>query len=85
MQLLLEAAMADKSLGKEFSKRFIVDNCKNIYFAGHETTAAAASWSLMLLALYPEWQDRIRTEVAEICPNGLPDADSLPLLKTVCL
>lgn len=85
MQLLLEAAMSDQSLGKDFSKQFIVDNCKNIYFAGHETTAVAASWSLMLLALYPEWQDRIRTEVAQHCPNGIPDADSLPLLKTVTM
>ncbi|KAJ1387502.1 Cytochrome P450 [Sesbania bispinosa] len=85
MQLLLEAAMTDQSLGKDFSKRFIVDNCKNIYFAGHETTAVAASWCLMLLALHPEWQARIRTEVAEHCPNGIPDADSLPLLKTVTM
>ncbi|KAK7410798.1 hypothetical protein VNO78_01899 [Psophocarpus tetragonolobus] len=85
MQLLLEAAMTDQSLGKAFSKRFIVDNCKNIYFAGHETTAVAASWCLMLLALHPEWQTRIRTEVAELCPNGIPDADSVPLLKTVAM
>lgn len=83
MQLLLEAATSDQSLGNDFSKQFIVDNCKNIYFAGHETTAVAASWCLMLLALYPEWQNRIRTEVAQHCPNGIPDADSLPLLKTV--
>jgi len=76
--------MSDQSLGKDFSKRFIVDNCKNIYFAGHETTAVAASWCLMLLALHPEWQARIRAEVAQHCPNGIPDADSVSLLKTVC-
>jgi len=84
MQLLLEAAMNDQSLGKDFSKRFIVDNCKNIYFAGHETTAVAASWCLMLLGLHPEWQTRIRAEVAELCPNGIPDTDSVALMKTVC-
>lgn len=83
MQLLLEAAMGDQSLGKDFSKRFIVDNCKNIYFAGHDTTATAASWCLVLLALHPEWQDRIRAEVAQLCPSGIPDADTLPLFKTV--
>lgn len=43
MQLLLESAMSDQNLGKDFSKQFVVDNCKNIYFAGHETTAVAAS------------------------------------------
>ncbi|ESW08385.1 hypothetical protein PHAVU_009G041200 [Phaseolus vulgaris] len=85
MQLLLEAAMNDQSLGKDFSKRFIVDNCKNIYFAGHETTAVAASWCLMLLGLHPEWQTRIRAEVAELCPNGIPDTDSVALMKTLTM
>ncbi|KAE9604086.1 putative cytochrome P450 [Lupinus albus] len=85
MQLLLESSMSDENVGNEFSKSFIVDNCKNIYFAGHETTAVAASWCLMLLALHPQWQDRIRAEVSELCPNGVPDLDTLPLFKTVTM
>lgn len=83
MQLILEGAVKDQSLGKDSSKRFIVDNCKNIYFAGHESTAVAASWCLMLLALHPEWQNHIRTELTQVCGDSLPDADSLPHLKTV--
>lgn len=83
LQLILEGAMNDQSLVKDSSKRFIVDNCKNIYFAGHETTAVAASWCLMLLALHPEWQARIRREVAQVCPNGLADLNSVLQLKTV--
>ncbi|TVU37218.1 hypothetical protein EJB05_10521, partial [Eragrostis curvula] len=39
---------------------FVVDNCKNIYFAGYETTAMTAAWCMMLLALHPEWQDQVR-------------------------
>ncbi|KAF8648842.1 hypothetical protein HU200_064543 [Digitaria exilis] len=35
---------------------FIVDNCKNIYFAGHKTAAVTATWCLMLLAAHPDWQ-----------------------------
>ena len=31
---------------------FMVDNCKNIYFAGHETSAATAMWCLMLLTTH---------------------------------
>jgi cytochrome P450 len=83
LQLILEGAMNDQSLAKDSSKRFIVDNCKNIYFAGHESTAVAASWCLMLLALHPEWQARIRSEVAQVCPNGLADLNSVLQLKTV--
>lgn len=83
LQTILEGAINDQSLGKGSSKRFIVDNCKSIYFAGHESTAVAASWCMMLLALHPEWQARIRTELAQVCPDGLPDANSLPQLKTV--
>ena len=83
LQLILEGAIND--VGKDSSKKFIVDNCKNIYFAGHESTAVAASWSLMLLALHPEWQNRIREEMAQVCPDGVLDAESLPKMKTVHL
>ena len=38
MQLILEgAAVNDQSLGKDSSKRYIVGNCKNIYFSGQES------------------------------------------------
>ncbi|KAK8670020.1 hypothetical protein V6N13_104786 [Hibiscus sabdariffa] len=85
LHLILEGALNDQSLGKDASKRFIVDNCKNIYFAGHESTAVAASWCLMLLALHPEWQSRVRAEVAQVCGDNLPDADSVSRLKTVTM
>ena len=65
--------------------KFIVDNCKNIYFAGHETTATSASWCLVLLAANPDWQDRARAEVVEICKGKVLDADMLRKMKTVCL
>ncbi|XP_012443451.1 cytochrome P450 714A1 [Gossypium raimondii] len=87
MQLILESAVNEAGVGPGAGspQKFIVDNCKNIYFAGHETTAITASWCLMLLALYPEWQSRIQAEVAQVCDNGLPDADSVSRLKTVTM
>ncbi|XP_068640427.1 cytochrome P450 714C2-like [Aristolochia californica] len=65
--------------------RFIVDNCKNIYFAGHETTAVTISWCLMLLAIHPEWQERAREEVAEASSGGLPDTDTIRKLKILTM
>ncbi|TVU19960.1 hypothetical protein EJB05_36144 [Eragrostis curvula] len=68
---------------------FVVDNCKNIYFAGHETSAVTATWCLMLLAAHPEWQARARAEVLDIC-NGSgnfstspPDFDAIARMKTL--
>ncbi|XP_062231677.1 cytochrome P450 714D1-like isoform X2 [Phragmites australis] len=65
---------------------FVVDNCKNIYFAGHETSAVTATWCLMLLAAHPEWQDRARAEVLEVCGAGAgaaPDFDAISRMRTV--
>nr|XP_043607879.1 cytochrome P450 714A1-like [Erigeron canadensis] len=84
LQMMLEEAM-DHFASKEESKHFIVDNCKNIYFAGHESTSVAASWCLMLLALYPQWQTKIRDEMSEACPDGVLDVESLPKLKAVTM
>ncbi|PWZ38225.1 Potassium transporter 25 [Zea mays] len=61
---------------------FIVDNCKNIYFAGHETTAVTATWCLMLLAAHPDWQDRARAEVLEVCRGQT--AMDIDVLRNPC-
>ncbi|KAK6943305.1 Cytochrome P450 [Dillenia turbinata] len=33
---------------------------------GNETTSLTATWCLMLLASYPEWQERVRAEILEV-------------------
>ncbi|RWR80538.1 cytochrome P450 714B3-like protein isoform X1 [Cinnamomum micranthum f. kanehirae] len=60
LQALVESAERNYGVGKA-ANRFLVDNCKNIYFAGYETTTVLATWALMLLALNPEWQARAQT------------------------
>jgi cytochrome P450 len=63
---------------------FVVDNCKNIFFAGHETSAVTATWCLMLLAAHPEWQERARAEVLEVCGGAAePDFDMVSRMKTL--
>ncbi|XP_058736876.1 cytochrome P450 714C2-like [Vicia villosa] len=87
LQMILEGAKnCDDLLSNSISQdRFIIDNCKTIFFAGHETTATTASWCLMLLATYQDWQDRARAEVLEVCGNGNLDASMLKSMKTLTM
>ncbi|KAL3531003.1 hypothetical protein ACH5RR_010325 [Cinchona calisaya] len=84
LQMVLEGAK-NSDLSQDAIDRFIVDNCKNIYLAGYETTAVSATWCLMLLAANPEWQERIRTEVVEICKGQIPNADMVRKMKQLTM
>nr|POE81401.1 cytochrome p450 [Quercus suber] len=84
LQMIIEGA-TNTDFGQDETDRFIVDNCKNIYLAGYETTAVSATWTLMLLASNPEWQQRVRTEVLEICADQMPDADMVRKMKTLTM
>uniref|UniRef100_A0A7N0T0M6 Cytochrome P450 n=1 Tax=Kalanchoe fedtschenkoi TaxID=63787 RepID=A0A7N0T0M6_KALFE len=90
LQKILEAAGKVGDAGNSLipnsdRDKFITDNCKNIYFAGHETTATTASWALVLLAAHPDWQTRCRDEIRELCGDSLPDADTLRNMKTLAM
>ncbi|XWS56336.1 hypothetical protein CRYUN_Cryun09bG0077200 [Craigia yunnanensis] len=86
LQMILEGAKSSHS-GQDAKNRFIVDNCKNIYLSGYETSAVTvtATLTLMLLALYTEWQEKVREEILEICRGELPNADMLLKMKTLTM
>jgi len=84
LQMILEGA-SHSNFSHDETDRFIVDNCKNIYLAGYETTAVSATWTLMLLASNPEWQDRVRAEVLQVCGGKLPDSDMVRKMKTLTM
>ncbi|OEL17105.1 Cytochrome P450 714C3 [Dichanthelium oligosanthes] len=68
------------------SEDFIVGNCKNIYFAGHETAAVTTTWCLMLLAAHPDWQVRARAEALEVCCGQMMlDINALRQLKVLTM
>ncbi|WP_344276018.1 cytochrome P450 [Actinomadura napierensis] len=62
------------------------DEVLTLLLAGHETTAAALTWTLILLSRYPAARDRLEAEVDEVLGDGLPDAkdlDRLPWTRAV--
>ncbi|XP_061375493.1 cytochrome P450 714A1-like, partial [Gastrolobium bilobum] len=92
LQTIVEGAASattSNSSGKGNMNRLIIDMCKNIYFAGSESSALAVTWTLLLLSLHPEWQQRVRSEIVETYDNMLPhsfhDMDKLRKLKTLTM
>ena len=56
----------DPETGATFSTDEIVDQVAIFYLAGHETSASALAWTLYLLAMYPDWQDKLAEEGAAL-------------------
>lgn len=60
---------ADPVTGETFSTEEMVDQVAIFFLAGHETSASTLAWALYLVALYPEWQEKLASEaqVLEQC------------------
>jgi cytochrome P450 len=53
---------ADPVTGQTFTTDEMVDQVAIFFLAGHETSASTLAWALYLMALYPEWQERLAVE-----------------------
>ncbi|KAG5222203.1 cytochrome P450 family protein [Salix suchowensis] len=63
--------------GFNINLQLIMDECKTFFFAGHETTSLLLTWTIMLLASNPTWQEKVRAEVNEVCNGEAPSIDHL--------
>ena len=61
---LLVAARDDDGLSLE--RQEIRDEVMTLVLAGHETTANALAWTLMLLSKYPDVRERLHAEVDDV-------------------
>ena len=81
--LLMEGNHVDGRVGKSLTATGLVDECKTFFFGGHETTALALTWTLLLLAMHPHWQNQLREEIKEVIGDGEIDFTRLAGLKKV--
>lgn len=80
LALLLAGNEVSAGAERKLTTRELVDECKTFFFGGHETTALALSWTLLMLAVHPEWQAALREEVQEVIGDGPLDAAALSKL-----
>jgi len=76
----------DPETGEKFDTNEMVDQVAIFFLAGHETSASALAWALYLLALYPEWQDKVASEAKEAFGDARPEfskMSKLPVTRDV--
>lgn len=61
---------ADPETGERFETSEMVDQVAIFFLAGHETSASALAWALYLLAMYPDWQEKVAAEANGLMQDG---------------
>lgn len=70
----------DPETGRGMTPAELRDNMLAFIVAGHETTALALAWSLYLLSIAPDVQERAREEARAAIGDGPAEAAHLPQL-----
>ncbi|KAK4786236.1 hypothetical protein SAY86_002925 [Trapa natans] len=64
----------------------IVEECKGFFFAGKHSTSNLMTWTAVLLAMHPRWQEAAREEVFRVCgARHPPSKDDVVKLKTLSM
>jgi cytochrome P450 len=80
LAMLLAARDED---GSRMTDQQVRDEAMTLFLAGHETTANALSWALLLLSRNPEVDARLGDEVASALGGRTPTLSDLPRLAYV--
>ena len=78
LSLLLRAT---DEQGEHLSRHQVRDEVMTLLLAGHETTALAVTWALVLLARNPAARERIEAELDAILEARLPTPADIPALR----
>lgn len=83
--MLLTEMQRKRGNWSSLNLQLIMDECKTLFFAGHETTALLLTWTIMLLASNPTWQDKVRAEVNQVCNGAPPSIDHISKFTLVSI
>ncbi|MGB1699006.1 MAG: cytochrome P450, partial [Nannocystaceae bacterium] len=79
LTMLLEAR--DEETGEGMSDLQLRDEVMTMFLAGHETTANALAWTLLLLGRHPEVLAKVHAELDEVLDGRAPTLDDLPAMS----
>jgi cytochrome P450 len=77
---LLSLLVASADGRSRLSDREVRDELMTMFFAGHETSAAALTWAFYLLDRHPDVADGLRAELREVVGDRPPAMSDLPNL-----
>jgi cytochrome P450 len=75
LSMLMEAR--DEETGRQMDDKLLRDEVATLMLAGHETTANALSWTLMLLAQHPEVRQKLEAELKQVLQGRLPTVEDI--------
>jgi cytochrome P450 len=79
LSMLLLAEDAEHP-GERLSDREVRDQVMTLFFAGHETTANALTWTTWLLARHPDIQAALEAELEAVLAGRTPGFEDVPKL-----
>ncbi|OWM65979.1 cytochrome P450 734A1-like [Punica granatum] len=80
--------MIDRGLcSGSMTEQDVMEECKTFFFAGKQTTSNLLTWTTVLLAMHPEWQQLAREEVLTVCGarDCMPSKDDIVRLKRLSM
>ncbi|KAK8987962.1 hypothetical protein V6N11_065566 [Hibiscus sabdariffa] len=82
---LLVNVYRDLDDNNRLSLEELVDECKTFYFAGQATVNSLLAWTILLLAIHGDWQEKARSEVIHVFGNQNPHPEGIAKLKTMTM
>ncbi|KAF5379057.1 hypothetical protein D9615_005999 [Tricholomella constricta] len=80
---LVEANMSHNDNGKHLTDDELLSNTFTFLLAGHETSAHSLCFAIMLLALYPDVQQRVYEDSLRLWPDGAAPSSPSPYKESM--